>query len=298
MHKLLSCDPSAKGPPLWQLVNPIPATYKTQIPSLEKQLQDTQVAMDYYFDLEPNLYMLHEMNAKNADECCHLFEQSWVDRHSPIISDNMDSYFQNLLHLSPDDQAEVYRFYKKTLKVMSFLNKDFPASHHVLKDATHSLFLDGLLQVFPDACILLLHRKPAPVAKSCLSGIGYVARYYYYVSDIDYQNLAKRTLDWMRYSQERVNETRKNTKLTHENAFYDIHFEEFIKDPVESIKKMYEHFGYEFSVEFEENMKVFLDDYNRFRKSKPALPHSLDPFGYSVNEINEMFSANITPNPS
>lgn len=287
MHKLLSCDPSAKGPPLWQLVNPVPESYKTGIPSMEQQIHNTQKAMDYYFDLEPTLYMLHEMNAKNADECCHLFEQSWVDRHSPIISDNMKNYYQLLLSLATEDQVEFYSFYKQTLQVMAFLNQDFPASHHILKDATHCLFLDGLLNVFPDASILILRRKPAPVAKSCFSGISYVARYYYRVSDINSPKLAERTIDWMLKSNERIQQT---ISKTTDNNFFDIHFEDFVKNPIDCVKKIYEHFGYEFSVEFEENMKEFLKEYNAFRKSKPVISHPIEPFGYSEDEINNLFS--------
>mmetsp|Transcript_38223 Transcript_38223/g.65569 ORF Transcript_38223/g.65569 Transcript_38223/m.65569 type:complete len:436 (+) Transcript_38223:52-1359(+) len=294
MHKLLSCDPQCKGPPLWQLVNPVPSNFDNI--KKEDEIRNTQLLMDYYFDLEPELYMLHEMNAENADECCHLFEQNWVDRHSVIISENMSSYLELLNNLTLEEQIEIYQFYKETLQVMMFLNKDSPISHHILKDATHYMFIEGLLAVFPDANILLMNRKPSSVAKSCLSGIGLVGRYYYdrkTISNFTYSShLANRTLSWMELSQERGNlYLPKNNTITGKKISQKtIQFEEFIKDPISTVKEIYDYFGYEYSLEFEENMKQFINNYNSFRKSKPTFIHTTEPFGLNEKDIDNMFT--------
>ena len=146
LHKLMSCDPLAKCPPLYQVVDPVPVVAQgspIEDETKRELIADTQQLMDSFFDLEPTLFMLHEMRAPEADECCHLFEQSWVDRHSPIASGNMQAYWKLLSSMSREEKREVYEFYKKTLMVMSHCFGDAPPSHHILTSRRNPFSLRG-----------------------------------------------------------------------------------------------------------------------------------------------------------
>lgn len=291
LHNLLSCDPLAKGPPLWQLVNPI-----EQNQSKSERIRDTGKFLDYYYDLEPELFMLHEMYADRPDECCHLFEQSWVDRHSPIISDNFQHYLTVLRSLSPEESDQLYEFYKLTLQTMAFCNGDQPISHHVLKDNTHCLYPSSILRVFPNSKVLILRRKPSKVFHSCIAGIALVARYYHRVRNINLTNLAGRVLDWMRISEQNMEDFRYHLNDQQKNQVLDVQFDDLIRDPVETVRSIYKHFSLEFTPEFEQNMRNFMQENQQFRKSKPNVQFPTSPLPLSDNQIDSMFFTFETPN--
>ena len=281
------------GPPLWQLVAPVP--FDNEFLTSEQkqsQIQNTSKSMDFYFDLEPELYMLHEMNAQNPDECCHLFEQNWIDRHAPIASDNMNSYWHTLLQLEKEDSVAAYQFYKLTLQLLAYSNQDAPASHHILKDATHCLYLDSLLEVFPDARFIMLSRKPSAVATSCVAGMSLVARYYFKVKDISSGLVAARVLEWLQVCFQRVNDFCGKHKNDKEEIFVNVKFEEFIKDPIPIVKDVYARLGYEYTEEFEKRMREFIDNYNKFRDSKPKITYDPEPFAIPCSQIDKELSAN------
>lgn len=50
-----------------------------------------------WFDMEPEMIKIHFLQAERPDECCHLFEQSFIDRHFPIIGQNMSNYTEWLM---------------------------------------------------------------------------------------------------------------------------------------------------------------------------------------------------------
>lgn len=67
----------------------------------------------------------------------------------------MPDYITWLLH---QDLTPAYRYYQQQLQLLQWR---WPGTHWVLKSPHHLFFLDVLLTVFPDACVVQTHRDPA-----------------------------------------------------------------------------------------------------------------------------------------
>lgn len=60
-------------------------------------------------------------------------------------------------------------------------------------------------------------------------------------------------------------------------GFYDIHYKSLVKDPMTAVRKLYEHFGYEFNHDFEKRMQEWLAENRQHKHGKHR--YSLEQFG-------------------
>ena len=73
----------------------------------------------------------------------------------------------------------------------------------------------------------------------------------------------------------------------------DVIFDELVEDPMATVQKVYSHFGWEFSEEYSQILKTFLDDDKKkrseLRKKKGGKSvlheHSLDFFGLREDDL-------------
>ena len=71
-------------------------------------------------------------------------------------------------------------------------------------------------------------------------------------------------------------------------AIYDIHYRDQIRDPIGTMRKLYEHFDTPFTTEVERCMKKMLEDNPKGKFGKHE--YSLDEFGLTAEHIRERYS--------
>ncbi len=158
LHRLLSLEGSGRPLLFWETLWPTPP------PTPETHHQDPRAkrarrlvrTMD---GLAPDLLAGHEITPDGPEECNGLFNHTF---QHPIFSFmyRIPSYMDWLLQ---SDMTGPYRYYRRLLQLLSW---KFPTGRWVLKAPAHTFFLDTLLSVFPDACVVLLHRDPRQVVPS------------------------------------------------------------------------------------------------------------------------------------
>jgi hypothetical protein len=74
-------------------------------------------------------------------------------------------------------------------------------------------------------------------------------------------------------------------------GFYDLHFHEFVRDPVRGVRDIYAHFGEELSPEAEVAMRTHLDRNPRGKHGRHS--YSLEDFGLRREAVRERFAAYV-----
>jgi hypothetical protein len=152
LHNLLATHPQSRAPLYWELTHPCPAvdprTIKPQL-----LIRKTKLANRIHRYLAPDFNRAHSMPAEKPEECLHLFENAAMGTTAFFITEAKSVAWW----LLENDLSQGYRFYKNQLKLLNWLR---PGRRWVLKWPYHLWHLDTLLEVFPDAGVIHLHRDP------------------------------------------------------------------------------------------------------------------------------------------
>ena len=161
LHHLLAQDPSARVPRLWELLQPspppCPGTVATEPRRKRGGADDSQSLCP-----RPAFPGAPSLSATGPEECVFLFQQTFMSVVFEAYGEVPD-YINWLLH---QDLTPAYRYYRQQLQVLQWR---WPGDHWVLKSPHHLFFLDVLLTVFPDACVVQTHRDPATALASLCS---------------------------------------------------------------------------------------------------------------------------------
>jgi hypothetical protein len=153
------------------------------------------------------------------------------------------------------DRADLRWVYAAHRRQLQYLQWRCPADRWVLKSPGHLWALDALLAIYPDARIVQTHRDPLKVIASLAN---LVALLRSMSSDaIDRRAIGMEWTTRLAEGLQHAMDTR--DQLPPETApVFDMHFSEFIRDEVGMVRRIYEHFGMELSLDAEERMRGFL----------------------------------------
>ncbi len=274
LHKLLGQDPNARVPLLWELMFPCPPPHPdhleedVRIPRAVKLIEKTYEAM-------PELPSIHPQDPLGPDECFYLFQNSFTTFLYSVIRP-LDGYKDWILS---SDMSPAYEYYKKQLQMLQgFISGD----HRVLKCPQHLYFLDSLLEVFPDACIVQLHRPPMKFIGSVCSMATTLRRAYH--SKPDKAAIGQEALEDWRVATDRAMAVREKADP---KQFLDIHFSQLVGDPIATVRKIYDYFDYEYSERMERNMRRWLAENQRHKHGKHR--YRLEDYGLNEEMVNAAF---------
>jgi hypothetical protein len=154
LHNLLAGHPDHFSPPLWQLQTPIreEATYEAWE---QASVARSEFVLGMMRQTIPEMAHIHPMNPRWPDECSFLFRPSFATMANAFTY-RIPSYSRWLL---ATDMKPYYEYYRVLLQALLFQNGErAPKARLVLKDPCHLWHLGVLLDVFPDAKVIFLHR--------------------------------------------------------------------------------------------------------------------------------------------
>jgi hypothetical protein len=143
--------------------------------------------------------------------------------------------------------------------------------------------LEALLDVYPDACIVVTHRDPSRVLASYVELIvGFRA---IYERDLDSAAIAAEQLEVWASGAERAIAVRGR----HDPAqFHDVMFDELVADPIGTVRRIYDRFGLELTGENERRMREWqAGTVEGKRDNRPPRPD----LGLGDDRVRERFAA-------
>jgi hypothetical protein len=276
LQNLLAAVPGRRGLPFWELITPLPV-HPDPATDRARRLRTAQVALGAGYLMAPEMGAVHHVTPDSLEECWYLFCNSFAVLNWDIQT-GLTDYGQWLLHRS--DMRRAYAEYRTWLQV---LLRHHPADTLLLKCPEHLWFLDDLLAVFPDACIVWTHRDPVASVASYCSLMSLTRRTLYGVVDPH----ALGELVTHRFH-EGVTRAMAAADRADPSRFFHVDFDRLTRDPVGVTQEIVRHFDLEDPPDHAALLQATLDAPRHDELGKHV--YSARMFGLEPDKIQAMYA--------
>ena len=162
VHRLLAQDPDTRTMPYWESMYPVP-------PGSGRDNRPGQLAhvLEQLGSISPDYGAIHPMGAHEPEECVALFTNIFRTLQYNVQY-RVPGYVE---WLQGQDPRIAYGQYRQQLQLVQYHRPH--GLRFALKDPTHSVFIETILELFPDARFVFTHRDPAMTISSLCSLYAY-----------------------------------------------------------------------------------------------------------------------------
>jgi len=278
-HNLLSADPANRSPMTWEIMYPSPppepSTYNED-PRIEKARE----AMAFEGFMQPQLQAIHPFAALRPEECNFIWELSFA-------TVNYCSWwevpnYKKLLYSM--DFRPVYEEHKQ---VLQHLQHRFKRERWVLKTPAHIAWLQPLLDVYPDACLVQCHRDPAKVLPSLSSNLAVWRKTFSDAVPAGAFGMLELQAAGLR------NVAQFRAQPQYQGSFFDAHYLDVQADPMAVLKRAYAHFDIPFDAAREAAIRAWTQADRDEHAKGPRHKYSMDEFGLDYAQIDRVMGEYI-----
>ncbi|MCE7795079.1 sulfotransferase [Sphingobium sufflavum] len=272
---LLGADPAVRSIRNWEAMQPCPP------PDSATERDDPRIAaaeasMVRRAQLFPRMTGMLPSTATSPSECQTFMGQDFKSQ-----------IFQAFVHIPTyvdwlNHEADLVPTYTHVKRILKLLQWHRPPHRWRLKNPSHSLFINALTQVFPDARFVMTHRDVAQVIPS-------VADLYYelhsaFSDDVDTRAIGDTTATFCELGMRRMIGFR---DAGQDHRFFDIHFAPFQADPLAVIERLYAWLGEALTEDARAGMQAW-------RAEKPVAGQAYERnvmglFGFTPDALHEQF---------
>jgi Sulfotransferase family len=273
---LLAADPEVRTIRNWEAQQPCPPP-ETATEQSDPRIQKSQLMLERRNRLFPRMKMMVPSTTTSPTECQTFMAYDFKSQLFQAMF-QIPSYIEWLNHKA--DLVPTYRYVKRVLKLLQW---HCPPNRWRLKNPSHCLFIEALVEVFPDARFWMTHRDIASVIPS-------VADLYFeltkaFSDDVDKVWLGSMTSDFCELGMRRMLAFR---DAGNEHRFVDIYFTPFQKDPFPHLAQLYDFLGEELTPLARARMEAWRRETPRDKHG----PHGYDPaeFGLDLAQLRNRFA--------
>ncbi|MFI4849883.1 Sulfotransferase domain protein [Gimesia chilikensis] len=180
------------------------------------------------------------------------------------FSDQPEVYdrFYELDQLTPKEDKvwrDTFRFFMQKLTYRAGGNKRV-----LLKSPTHTFRIRFLLDMFPDARFVYIHRNPYKVYNSTL----HLRKTMFGDNGFAPLDMEKLEEDMSNIYVNHLHVYERDRQIVPEGQLHEVSFEDLTADPVSELKKVYEHLNLTGFEDLEKNMQPYLKDQKSYKKNK------------------------------
>lgn len=226
LHNLMAADPAHRALRLWEARSPF-APVDAGPQWQESVIEQTRQLLRVAHEAAPRLARIHPMNATWPDECSWLLRNQFTTMVL-AFSAFIPSYVRFLMNR---DVTRDYAYY--ALQLRAILHQR-PGAPLILKDPCHLWHLDALLDTFPAAKVVHLHRPIEQV-------VGSFCSLCHAIQEADTElrplpELGAYAVDMLRAAMERMLEVR----AIPDARFIDLPYAELTADPAGCVRRLYQ----------------------------------------------------------
>jgi len=278
---LLALDPQRRVYWSWEALREIPPVEQSHLyddPRIARKVAEVNAALACGL-------LDHRHHVEMGDEpaeCTFLLGQDfksnlWLSQ-TPV-----PRYFEWLYEKA--DMRAAYRYQQRALKVL----QSRAPGKWTLKLPSHAPFIGPLLDVFPDARIVVTHRDPIkPLPSSCAADMHFIGLIS---KGADAVYIGDETMKVFEASIDRVEAAR---VARTDVPFHDCHYRRFVIDPIAEIRRLYDFLGDELTPDVEARMTRAVRAYETRRKEAGANVYRLEDYGLSRDRIEARFADYIS----
>lgn len=235
LHYLLARDPGRQHLQYWLAEHPMPRPAADW--AARPEFQASRQGLELMYQVSPRLKAIHYMAADWPEECGHLLAQTFTDDYWQCTrsAPQYNRWYEGV------DMVPSYRQHRRLLQL---IGADEPEKPWLLKYPVHMKHLGAFMHVYPDARIVWTHRDPAEVMSSYVSLIAGFRELSVRPERIDRDAILEEMMEIWAAGTERAIAARRSLP---EAQFCDVYFDDFVADPVGTARRIYEHFGIEWT---------------------------------------------------
>lgn len=280
LQRTLAVDPRFYSAAWWETRFPAPLADETlALPA--KRIAQAKAEVELMAQVIPQILAIHPLDAMLCDEEFMLMEHSFMCAMDAYV--NVPSYTR---WLDRQDQRPVYTQLKKMLQFLQWqkIQRGEPAGQRwLLKAPQHLHTLDILLDVFPDAQVILTHREPAQTIPSMASMAHTLWQMY---SDNPDPKAAGE--QWNNRMARGIRHTMQVREQHAPERFLDINFADTVTQPLHVLEKVYAFAHLPFTEKARADAHVWLSQNSREKRA--SHDYSLERFGLSEAQMVQDYS--------
>ena len=274
LSNLLAQDPGTRSLRVWESSEPTPppeTAHEHDDPRIATAVQ----ALEMMRTVAPRLAQMHEDTPTGPTENHDLLGFSFRTYHFEGMA-AVPSYTAWWLGC---DMVPAYRYHRRVLQLLQWR---CPPSRWHLKSPPDIFALDAVLAVYPDARFVMTHRDPARVMGSVCSLISTVHELTGQTPDP--QRLGAAQVEaWVEGLRRALGMRRR----IGEARFVDVHFDDLVSDPIDTVRAAYAGLGWSLTGEAERRMRRWAADNPRGKHGEHA--YTLEQYGLDGAGVRSAF---------
>jgi hypothetical protein len=276
---LLDQDPGRRSLLHWQCVKPVPpATTETlrTDPRCLALLEEQRQMLEFIKQAKMPLPHWEDADGPTEDMFIHNQDFKGLSWDSFL---GAPRYWKWLFQEA--DMVSTYEYQRRYLQV---LQSTAPGTWS-LKMPSHSVYIDALLEVFPDARLIWAHRDPYKATGS-LANLWKLPRGLVMHPDaIDLEAMGRDAMNQMKFHVERPLQARERIG---DDRFFHMYYSEMMRDPMDVMRRIYDWADDPLTPDVETRMRAWLTEHPQDRFGVNA--YSLDQYGLSVDKLRPIFA--------
>ena len=277
LFDLLNINVDLRGPLYWEITRPTPVINSRSKKAYIRSFF-TDVELNLARLIVPNLDAMHKIRANSPEECEQL---NTITAKSVVYlyMAKLPNYFQYLMQT---DFTNVFEWHKKFFQILELSNRP---KKWLLKDPSHIEHIPEILKVYPNAKFIHLFRDPL---KSIASTCSLTSKIQKGLSkSINNKGIGK---DIITFWGNAIAKNKIGRALLRADQNLDIEYSEFIADPIETIKNIYDFLKLPLNSDELERKQNFLKVHVKNKYGKHS--YQLEDYGLTDNLVNEKISLN------
>jgi hypothetical protein len=275
LHQLLAMDEQFQWIPHWIAQRPTVRRARESWPTDPSYIARAAELEDERRN-NPGMRSAHNIESELPEECINVMSQSFISM-SFITTIPLPRYREWFFQ---QDETPSYRRYADNLRLIGMEEND--RKPWLLKNPSHTGAMSALLDVFPDARVIVTHRDPVEAVSSGTSLTKIVS------GDLWQPGEAGRVrLEVGLHNMTQLQRARQR----HPANFHDIYYRQFVADPITVVTGIYRHFGLMLSAAAEARMRVWIaqNPQGKFGKHR----YSVENLDLDTGEIRRRFAGYI-----
>lgn len=273
LHRMLASAPGHHGMEWWELNLPMNRNVSD---SPEDRIKTAEAIIRPRELFTPHLDAMHYIRPHTLEECFWLLGCTFAGRtvtEFMVCYQYLDWYYQHA------DADKKYADYADLLRI---LQANHPGQRLVLKSIEHLENPHLILKHIPNALLVQTHRKPTECVPSYASLNSFVLDLS--CEDLDLHRHGQKVLEVSHRSLTRHLQNRVGL----EHKIHDHLYTDMLKDPVGSVRRVFDKFGLPWS---DETAQVVGQHTREHQQHKYGVhKYQLSDFGMSEGQINEQFA--------
>jgi Sulfotransferase family len=273
LSNLLAADPARRSPLSWEIDDPVPPPTQDLLYTDPRALARLDMERKM-LAARPDAGKYYRGSAIYPNECmffiAHDFKALMWEGRGKLPN------YRDWLFAA--DLTSTYQYHKRFLQI---LQADAPGVWN-LKQPSHGLWLETLLKLYPDARLIWTHRDPLTATGSFCSLMKMGSQSFGLTPDLEW---IASNYPWQAVQHaERIMNSRQ--KMGHDRII-DVHYADLLRNPLPTMRKLYQSLGDEFTPQAEAGMNRWIADNPQDKFGRHE--YKLAQFGLTPEKVRGMF---------